>query len=255
MSESLNHSASSESSVSQFIKSPGSFHDVAESYRAMLSAWHGVILAAAFYGMVTPFLVFFLAILVGAPVPGGTEAMIILTGFLLGPVLGLVLGTFWTATAIIAITILNLTIGGMIGKRTAILTMGGMAGYLGTGWSVFNPVYNDPSSIILVLPLILFAMACGQFGALKCADLNGVWKTDSNAGSVAATKVQFQLLHLFIATGWFGAIFCVDRMFVRHELIVFVGTYLVLQSIYLGLDWMFVQRRRKKMIMDCIELP
>lgn len=201
---------------------------------AIVTAWLGIILA----GGLCPCLILifgFAVRLTRSGLPSSYAGQFLfswLETVFLSTIIGMLLVAFCCAFSSAVIVLLNWSMGGVFGPRTAVSLTGGLAGYLATTPMSIWIHLNELPVAGLVFGLV--AMAVGQLSGILA-----VWKLEPQLLAPAvspAPQYQFQIRHLLVATAWFAAIAAIDGISRRHLFMMIFGVWLVFQAALLVAD-------------------
>ncbi len=229
---------------------PDSFDGVAW---ALQESWAGIFVAAVAFSVLYLFGILIWAVGSGAiSIVGFLLSLILLVVF---PMIGMLVTGFWSIFAFIFVLVLNLTLWESLNRRIGVAIFGGATGFLGTYWQIFDWASVSTGWAVFRLVGVALAVLFGQFGALIWGRRKNVFYDAETLRSSAdaeedAPRYQFGIKQMLAVTVLFGLVFAADRFFPRHEVLVMVGVYAVLQVIGLGLDWvlLFLRSRRQVVV-------
>ena len=201
---------------------------------AMQESWGGVFIAGVVFSLVYLMGVALYGILTG--MVGFGSFLLVLILFAVFPMIGLLLTMFWSIFAFAFVLIVNLTLGGMLDRRTAVAVFGGATGFLATYWQIFDWANVDRSVWVFCLVGVGLAVLVCQAGALGWADRKNVFYQPSAAEMGTAPRYQFGIKQMFAMTVLFGLLFAANRMVPQHEVLVMAGVYAGFQLLGLALD-------------------
>lgn len=231
-------------SIPPMISKPARANESLQLWAALQSGWLGVILMGGVYGLVVPLSITFLTGSVTGIASLALWITMLIVGVVLGPTLGLVSGASSSVVAILTVAFANETFGSALNRRAAVAVFGGMTGFLSTFWWML--AISDLKFWLIGGCLVGLAVAMGQIGALAWAGRSGLWEMMRASANSKPIRFQFQIRHLLVAMIWCSVILALDRFCSNHELVKFVGAYLVVQSVFVWLDQQLVKRRQAK---------
>lgn len=143
--------------------------------------------------------------------------------------------------ATVIIPAVNAAFGFVWNARTLVSIVGGLAGFLPFGWLYYIIAPSVNLGDVLFVSLFAgLAVLMGQVGAVwSCIrqQRSGSLPRKCNPGT--RPTWQFSLVRIFSTTAVIAAVLAIDRVLEFRFSIAF-GTYIVLQLLGLGIDWIYV---------------
>jgi len=201
---------------------------------AMQESWGGIFIAGAAFSVVYLMGVASYGIFNGMMGIGGVLVTLVLLAVF--PVIGLLATMFWSIFAFAFVMTLNLNLGGLLTRRTAVSIFGGATGFLTTYWQAFDWAEVDSEFWILCLTGVGFAVLTCQAGALHWAGKKNAFYQPSATEMESAPRYQFGIKQMLAMTVLFGLLLGANRMVPRHEVLVMAGFYAAFQLLGLALD-------------------
>ena len=201
---------------------------------AMQESWGGVFIAGVAFSLF--YLIGLVSYGIFAGMMGIGSVLFALVLIVVFPMVGLLLTMFWSIFSFAFVLIVNLSLGGMLNRRTAVAVIGGATGFLATYWQIFDWANVGKGAWILCLVGVGFAVLICQAGALGWAHRRNVFYQPSAAEMGSAPRYQFGIKQMLAMTVLFGLLFAANRMVPNHEVLVMAGFYAGFQLLGLALD-------------------
>ena len=199
---------------------------------AMQESWTGILVAGAIFSLV--YLMGVVSIGIASGMMSIAGIILIFIMFFVFPVVGLLVTIFWSIFAFVFVMVLNLTVGGLLNRRTAVGMFGGATGFFATYWQIFDWSKLEYTAGVCCLVGVGLALLFCQAGALFWARKRNVFYEPNKVK--AGPRYQFGIKQMFAMTVLFGLLFAANQFVPRHEVLVMAGIYTVLQLLGLALD-------------------